>query len=61
MDTSTVHRVFLLLEHFEGQNQTTTLHQERKQVEALVAKIAEEDAKEAKARSDKQVEYLGFC
>lgn len=29
---------------------------ERKQVEELVAKIAEEDAKEAKARSDKQVE-----
>ena len=33
--------------------------QERKQVEELVAKIAEEDAKEAKARSDKQVEFLG--
>eukprot|EP00913_Durusdinium_trenchii_P013640 g12807.t1 len=29
---------------------------DRKQVEELVAKIAEEDAKEAKARSDKQVE-----
>lgn len=29
---------------------------ERKQVEELVAKIAEEDAKEAKARSEKQVE-----
>lgn len=34
--------------------------QERKQVEELVAKIAEEDAKEAKARSDKQVEFLGW-
>ena len=33
--------------------------QERKQVEELVAKIADEDAKEAKARSEKQVECLG--
>lgn len=33
--------------------------EERKQVEALVAKIAEEDEKEAKARADKQLERLG--
>ena len=32
---------------------------DRKQVEALEAKNAEEDAKEAKARSDKQAEPLG--
>ena len=54
--------VFIVGTYWGPKPSTTKLHdKERKQVEALVAKIAEEDAKEAKARSDKQVEYLGSC
>jgi hypothetical protein len=36
----------------------TGLLKDRKQVESLVAKIAEEDEKEAKARAEKQMERL---